>query len=614
MTSVEEAPPERAHALYAARRDARRTLHERLVARDRLLVHARLAIGVAGFLAGWLAFAEHLFSPAWLALPMLGFAAAVYFHHRTVEARLRAALAVAFYERGLARLEDRWAGGGSSGARFLDHGHPYAEDLDLFGEGSLFELLCGARTGAGEETLAAWLLAPAPPETIAERHEAVAELRAKVDLREELASPGEEVADLTDPAFLRAWGAEPPPAPSPALRVVAALFPVASIASLVAAPLTPLGVWLPLLVLAAQALFGRLQRDRVRGILEEARKPARDLALLAGLLERIGREVFGTSRLAALRARMETGGVAPHARLRRLRLWTDLLDTRLNPFFAPIGLLLLWTTQIAFAIGAWRARVAPALGDWLDAIGEFEALLSLAQHAYENPDDVFPDLAEPVVAPAADSSAERRPLLRAEGVGHVLLPRERCIRNDLTLDADHRVYLVSGSNMSGKSTLLRTIGTTAVLAQAGAPVRARALTLSPLQVGASIRSHDSIREGTSRFYAEITRIRAVVELARGGRPALFLLDEILQGTNSHDRRVGAAAVVRELVGAGAVGLITTHDLALTGIVEELAPRAFNVHFQDELVDGEMRFDYRLQEGVVARSNALELMRAIGLKV
>jgi len=188
------------------------------------------------------------------------------------------------------------------------------------------------------------------------------------------------------------------------------------------------------------------------------------------------------------------------------------------------------------------------------------------------------------------------------------------VRNDVSLTAGLKVLVVSGSNMSGKSTLLRTVGINAVLALAGAPVRARSLRIAPLALGASIRILDSIQEGTSRFYAEITRLRKLVSLADGPIPLLFLLDELLHGTNSHDRRIGAEAVVRGLVQQGAIGLLTTHDLALAHIVDVLAPHAVNVHFEDHIENGRIAFDYTLRPGVVKKSNALELMRSIGLKV
>jgi DNA mismatch repair ATPase MutS len=238
----------------------------------------------------------------------------------------------------------------------------------------------------------------------------------------------------------------------------------------------------------------------------------------------------------------------------------------------------------------------------LAAVGEFEALSSLAGYSYEHPQDPFPEL-------IGDGAC-----FEGQGIGHPLIPESRSVRSDLCLSNELRVLVVSGSNMSGKSTLLRTVGTNTVLALAGAPVRARRLRLSTLQVGASIRIQDSLQAGTSRFYAEITRLRQIVDLTKETLPVLFLLDELLHGTNSHDRRIGAEGVVRGLIGRSAIGLITTHDLALAGIAEELMPRAANVHFEDHLVSGKLTFDYRLRPGVVQRSNALELMRAVGLEI
>jgi DNA mismatch repair ATPase MutS len=188
------------------------------------------------------------------------------------------------------------------------------------------------------------------------------------------------------------------------------------------------------------------------------------------------------------------------------------------------------------------------------------------------------------------------------------------VRNDLELGQTPALLVVSGSNMSGKSTLLRSVGMNTALALAGAPVRARSFRVSPVQVGACMRVADSIQAGTSHFYAEVLRLKLLVDLGGRGMPLLFLLDEILHGTNSHDRRIGAAALVRGLLKQGAIGLVTTHDLALARIADELAPSAANVHFVDHLQDGRMVFDYRIRPGVVQKSNALALMRAVGLAV
>jgi DNA mismatch repair ATPase MutS len=235
-------------------------------------------------------------------------------------------------------------------------------------------------------------------------------------------------------------------------------------------------------------------------------------------------------------------------------------------------------------------------------VGEIEALCALAGYSYERPRDPFPDI------------VDGEPRFEATGLTHPLLPERRSVRNDVNLGPGTRLLVVSGSNMSGKSTLLRSIGINVVMALAGAPVRALALTLSPLALGASIRVTDSLQGGISRFYSEITRLRQIVDLTGGPAPLLFLLDELLQGTNSHDRRIGAEAVVRGLLGRGAIGLLTTHDLALAHIADLLAPKAANVHFEDHIEGGRIAFDYILRPGIVQRSNALELMRSVGLEV
>jgi DNA mismatch repair ATPase MutS len=337
-------------------------------------------------------------------------------------------------------------------------------------------------------------------------------------------------------------------------------------------------------------------------VLAPVERRAYDLAILAGILVRLEREPFTAPRLVELRQALDIAGSPPSQRIGQLVNLIDWLDAQRNQLFIPFALVLLWPVQFAFALEAWRRACGPAIARWLAVVGEFEALGSLASHAYENPADVFPEI------------VAEGPLFEGEKLGHPLMPAARCVRNDVRLGGELRLLVVSSSNMSGKSTLLRTVGVNAVLALAGAPVRARRLRLSPLVVGATLRIQDSLLAGKSRFYAEITRMRQLVDRAREPLPLLFLLDEMLHGTNSHDRRIGAEAILRNLVQLGAIGLVTTHDLALTHIVELLGPQAANVHFADHLENGTMIFDYCMRPGVVQHSNALALMRAVGLEV
>jgi hypothetical protein len=598
---------------YAMRLEARRA---RVAERDRVeaaLSGVRLALAAVAVAIGWLAFGRGALSGWWLTAPVLVFAAVAVAHDRVIRDRRRLLRAADFYRRGLDRLEHRWAGTGESGARFLDEHHLYAGDLDLFGAGSLYELLCTARTRAGEESLAAWLLSPATRDEVLARQQAVRELTPRLDLREDLALLGDDVRAGVHPDALIAWGTEPPVLTSRVFPWVGAALSSLTLAGVASWGAGWSGPGFFLVAAAIQTTVAMRLRPRVLHVLAGAEAAARDLALLSQVLARIEREPVAATRLTALKAALETGGVPPSRRIARLHGLVERLDARRNQLFTPVAGALLWGTQIAHALERWREASGAAVATWLRAVGEFEALCALASHAHENPADPFPALVEAAAAPR-DSGSDG-PLFEGEGLGHPLIPLDRCVPNDVTLArGGPAVLIVTGSNMSGKSTLLRTVGVNAVLAMAGAPVRARSLRLAPLHVGASIRTQDSLQAGTSRFYAEITRLRHIVDLTAGELPVLFLMDEMLHGTNSHDRSIGAEGVVRGLVARGAVGLVTTHDLALARIAEGLAPRAAVVHFEDHLEGGRISFDYVMRPGVVRKSNALELMRSVGLDV
>jgi hypothetical protein len=562
----------------------------------------RLLVAGAAAVMAWLAFARQALSPFWLAAPALGFLALVVVHARVLLRNGRAVRARRLYERGLERIDGRWAGSGPDGARFLDD-HPYARDLDLFGGGSLFQLLDTARTEAGEDTLAGWLRAPAPIEEIVARHGAVAELAPAVDFRETLAVLAAE-AHVGRTSALHRWATVAPVgAPLTALAVLA-VCAVVTIALVTAAFLGRVGTS-AVLVWAVIQIGVALRAYRwVNRIVSSVESAADDLGLFRQLVESVERTAFSAPRLRGLRDRLAADGSLPSKHIARLQTMISVLEQcEHNPYARMIAMPLLVRGQVAVLVDRWHAAHRRALAGWLDVVGELEAFAALATYAYEHPADPFPIV------------AAQGPLLHATALAHPLLVDSEAVRNDVRAGGDGpRVLVVSGSNMSGKSTLLRAVGVNVVLAQMGAPVRAAELRVSPLAIGATLRIEDSLLAGHSRFYTEILRIRSIVETARGPVPVLFLLDEILHGTNSHDRRIGAEAIVRALVEAGAIGLVTTHDLALTELVTKLGGRAANVHFEDHIEDGRMVFDYRMREGVVERSNALALMRAVGLDV
>ncbi len=589
--------------------------------RHRALGYGRLAAVIAAAAVVWLALAGHL-SIIWITLPIAVFAVLVAIHDRLLRILERRRRAQRFFERALARLDGKWAGTGEPGDRYLDTAHAYARDLDLFGAGSLFELLCTARTHIGEDTLARWLLAPADPATARARQEAVSELRPRVDLREDLAVLAEESRTGVDPVSLAAWGEAPGLLERGRLHAAVwalTALGVAGVSALAAYVLSLLGAVriseaacivlrdVFLVVLAVNGTFLYRVHQRIGAVVRAAEDAAEELKLLSEVLVRLERESFHSPLLAALGASLDTEGAPPSKRIGRLNRLMELLDSRDHVLVRVAEPFVLWTTHLAFAVEAWRRHSGPVVRRWLTATGEMEALCSLASHAFEHPDDPFPEF-------VGDEA-----LLEAEAIGHPLIERSRVVRNDVRMGgAGPRVLVVSGSNMSGKSTLLRTLGVNAVLAQAGAPVRARRLRMSPLAVGASIRVTDSLQGGVSRFYADILRLRQILDAAARpgpkGAPVLFLIDEFLHGTNSHDRLIGAEAVVRGLVERGAIGLITTHDLALADIAGELGERAANVHFEDHIEDGRMVFDYVMRPGVVRKSNAIELMRSVGLEI
>ncbi|HZT82299.1 MAG TPA: hypothetical protein VFA26_18875, partial [Gemmataceae bacterium] len=421
------------HAEYRHRLADRKAVAAARSRRHALCGNARLAVVLAAAALAWMSLAGGWLSPYWLALPAVAFLALTFVQDRARRAWRRAERAVAFYERGLARLEHRWSGGGQPGTRFLDPDHPYALDLDLFGPGSLFELLCTARTRHGEDTLAEWLLAPTDPDTVRARQAAVADLRPRLDLREELSLQGAVVPGGVELSALAAWGAAPPALPSRLLRLAALLLALLALAALLGWWLLDLGPTPFLVAVILEAGFALALRRRVEQVIGPVDRRSRDLALLAGLLSRLEREEFTAPRLRELQAALLTDGLSPSGQIARLAALVELLDSRKNIYFAPLASLLLWGTQLAFAIEAWRGRAGKAIGRWLEGVGEFEALCALSAFAYENPADPFPEvLAE-------------GPVYDGEGLGHPLIPAGRCVPNDVRLGGELRLLVISGS-------------------------------------------------------------------------------------------------------------------------------------------------------------------------
>ncbi len=563
----------------------------------------RLGTAAVGAVLLVLAWTDHA-AGEWLLAPLLVFVALIIAHERAHRALEGAKRAVRHYRAGQRRIDDTWAGHGVSDTTLAPREHPYAADLDLFGKGSLFELLCTATTASGRATLAAWLLEPASLAVVAARHRAIAELTPSIDLRERLDLAGHELDAGLESSALVAWGtAEAALEPSAAQRWgrIAWILPPLTIASLLGWWWGVTGPWPIAVMVLGTWLVGRATHRFVARTQVAAERAARELDVLARVLACLEGESFDDPTLEGLRGTLQSGPQSASRAIRGLAHRLGWAEAARSQLFAPVAWLLLWNLHFGLLIERWRLRNGPLIERWLLALGELEALASLSAYAFEHPEDPVPTLED-----------EGPPVLDGTDLGHPLLPADRCVRNSIRLDSKTPARIVSGSNMSGKSTYLRTVGINVVLALAGAPVRARSLRLSALRIGATLRVQDSLQEGASRFFAEITRLRDVVALAEHGPGVLFLLDEILHGTNSHDRRIGGHAIVGGLLDRGALGLVTTHDLALAAGNDD--PRVANVHFVDELRDGALSFDYRVHPGVVQTSNALALMEAVGLPV
>jgi len=615
MPETSEANSRAPEAEYHRRLEILRGELVQLQRRDKIIGYTKLSVLIAGIAAAVWIVTHGRISAYWILFPVAVFIFFVVLHERVVRAIERNARATLFYKRGLARINDEWAGAGETGDRFAADSHPYARDLDLFGNGGMFQLLCEARTAAGEESLANWLLAPASPEEVCSRHAAVADLRDRLDLREDLAVLGEHLRAGLQPNALVAW------AESPAL--VASSFTRVSAAVLAALWLASLAVWIVWGIFVDPHLLGRLlvlpvvmsivnasfssQHRRWTELVQRIEASCKGLPLLANVMARLEREPFSAPKLVELQARLRAQGAMPSRSIARLGSLLDTLASKRNLIVAFMNRYVFYSLQAVFAIEAWHQKFGASVREWIAAVGEIEALCSLAAYSYEHPADVFPEFTAP-------SITDRAPCFEAESFAHPLIPAARAVRNDVSLGGDLRLMVISGPNMAGKSTYVRAVGINAVLAQCGAPVRAAKLRLSPLSVAASVCVLDSLQGGISRFYAEILRVKITIDLASGPSPVLFLLDELLGGTNSKDRRAGAQTIVKTLVDRGAIGLITTHDLALAEIADNLGSRAANFHFEDRIEDGKLLFDYRLSPGVVRTSNALDLMRSIGIDV
>ena len=487
--------------------------------------------------------------------------------------------------------------------------HPYALDLDLFGRASLLQWLGPSATPAGGRTLAAWLLEPADPDEIRARQSAVAELAPVDSWRERLfghgvLASGARAADL-ERFFEWAEGPGPFGGRERAARAVVVALTLSIWALLGAQVVGLVGEPFWIYPLVAGLILSFAMAGRLHVMFSGAGAGQRALGRYAGLFEHAVAAPAEGPRLRDVRDRLTAEGHAAPACMRQLHRILAFAELRTGAavLHFPIQALTLWDFHVAFALDRWRRTAGRRVRVWMDAVGELDALASLAAVSYDQPDWCVPELHE-------------TPLLAGSAMGHPLLPDDRRVTNDVEVGPPGTVLVVTGSNMSGKSTLLRAVGLNVVLAQAGAAACAAALRLPPSDVQASIRVQDSLELGLSYFMAALARLKAIVDAAehRRSRVVFYLLDEILQGTNSAERSVAVRGIVRHLLEAGSIGMMTTHDLSVAS--ESPLDRAARlVHFTESVDEqGRMTFDYRLRPGLASSRNALRLMQLIGIEL
>lgn len=491
----------------------------------------------------------------------------------------------------------------------------FAADLDLLGHASVQHLLNSASTPAAQQRLAGWLLAPAAPDEIRQRQAAVAELAEIVDFRDELTLFG-RLSGMSPVAYQRflEWAEQRPWLRSrPALVWTSRILPVLTIGLLllnltgiVRAPL-----WL--LSLAASIIFSWQTGKEIEEMIDQVSDRQAVFQPYEGIFAQVARQPFAAERLRRVQGDLAAEQLNADEQMRRLGRILAFGDLRLSMFFPIIQAFLLWNFHTLWLLEGWQHTAGQRVRIWLETLSELEALAALATLAADNPTWPFPEIIE---------KSPTEPAITARNLGHPLLPPSVCVGNDVNIGPVGRFLFVTGSNMSGKSTLLRAIGTNVVLAQAGGPVCAEDMRLMPLTLASSIRVQDSLEYGVSYFMAELRRLREVVEIARttgeaGEREPLFLLDEILHGTNTSERQIAARQVIRTLLRYGATGAVSTHDLSLTE-TPDLAAARDAVHFTETFTRGPtgpaMSFDYRLRPGVATSTNALKLMEMVGLPV
>lgn len=579
---------------------------ENLTRRINQLSNLRLIIFLAG--CGLASFFYITHNRSWsfgmIVLTLVSFAALVIWHQNLKAKKNYIKTLYENYDLSLKRLSGEWRSFRDTGGDFKDPAHPFSEDLDLFGGNSLYQWINTARTFRGREKLKEYLtIVPTEEERIFERQEAIKELSGNLSWRQRfLAEAGMTKSPLNSPGTIIEWAKN---TDSSYLRtgvlIWARALPVVTISFLLLYFLTSkISFWYPLTGIFVQSiiLFAGKQRGKALNAVYSYKESIR---IYEKMLERFEKRTFKSNYLQSIKKGLYDRDKRPaFEQIRKLSSLADLIANRDNAFFLAVNILTLWDIQCMIALESWKEKSGRSLSRWLDAIAELEALSSLAIIHFDHPEWGFPII---------DSQNSG---ISSVKIGHPLLRESIC--NDIVIQKRSGILLITGSNMSGKSTLLRTVGINLVLAYAGAPVPAQSFSCSMFRLYTCMRVSDNLGENISSFYAELLRIKQIVQASKTYTNIFFLLDEIFKGTNSQDRHAGAKVLIQQLSKAGAMGLVSTHDLELGEMERESGQKIRNYHFREEYKNDEIHFDYKLRPGISTTRNALYLIKMAGIDV
>lgn len=523
-------------------------------------------------------------------------------HNKIAYEKAHALFSAKINQQELLRL-DRNLKSFDTGERFMDANHPYLADLDIFGKNSLFQLLNRCTTESSKQLLANWMSQAAPADEIMARQRAVQELSPMIDWRQDFQASGMHYEDKeSNVRTLLEWLSSPTQfAGKPIYRIIVFVFPVIAIAALVGYFWGYCHYIIPLLAIVLNLAIMRKATPVAADTQEKTYQSIKSLKSYQAMIEKIEQQNFESKKLATLKSRFSHDSFSASHKIHQLSRILDWLNARNNAFYFLFNIILLLDIRLLLIAEKWKAQAQADASKWFDAISEIEALTSLAGFAHAHPHYTFPQL----------SSAPH--VYQATAIGHPLLKRHARVANDFQLEGKGNIIVLTGSNMSGKSTFLRTLGINAVLAFMGSCACASALTIGRFQVFTSMRTLDSLEESVSSFYAELRRLKQLLDMVNEATPVFFMLDEILKGTNSHDRHKGAAALIHQLAKQNAFGLVSTHDLEL-GTLATQSDNILNYSFTSTIEKGEINFDYKLRQGICESFNATELMKKMGIEV